>query len=81
MINKEDAFVLFGVDVDKWNSDYEKSIINCINKIYDSIGTCRTCKYWHQHQTNENLMVCDGDNGCAITGDKFFCSSFENKDK
>ena len=82
MIKREEAYNKFGVDVDRWNSDVEKSIIYTIDKIYDSIGSCGECYYAVNDATlcemhtrvSEDADVCEFD----ITPD-WFCADFKRK--
>ena len=50
----------------------------CLEYISDlESKTCATCKYWTRFSDKHNLRKCLGDNGCNVTGDKFFCASWE----
>ena len=45
--------------------------------VIESFGSCKTCKFWKKSQVTPTLMVCQGDNGCDIVGENFFCGNFE----
>ena len=80
MVKQNDA-ITAGLDLcrDRLGVDGSAVIPSVVGLIYSSIGTCGNCKYWVQHPTNENLKRCAGDNGCEVTGEDFFCASYEKK--
>ena len=59
--------------------DRDSNYHEIIDKIYDYFekNNCGNCKYWTRFSDKHNLRKCLGDNGCNVTGDKFFCASWE----
>lgn len=38
-------------------------------------NNCSSCRWWIKANQEGTLMQCAGDNGCELTGDKFFCGN------